>query len=55
MRAPPGNTACRIAPASFGGQSGDSPEEMAVAKACSMRVMGFMKNPPSPAWQLWEV
>jgi hypothetical protein len=26
----------------LGGQSDDSPDEMAVARACSMRVMGFM-------------
>jgi hypothetical protein len=44
MRAPPGNTAWRTAATSLGGQPGSSTAANAMAKDCSMRVMGFMEG-----------
>jgi hypothetical protein len=46
MRAPPGNTACRTAPANLGGQLGSSAEANAMAKHCSILVIAFMRLSP---------
>ena len=50
MRAPPGNTAWRIAAASCGGPSGPSPSASARCSACSMRWRH--RRSPGRGWRL---